>query len=114
ASRSSWRPAGKGCACSPGRRSGRRITTPRSNPSSAPSRSARKLTTTSGSPSSTARRVFVQSLAAADQAAKLNPEYAGAHFERACNLARLNRRKEAVKALEKAVQLDSDYQELLE
>ncbi|MFN7946955.1 MAG: transglutaminase domain-containing protein [Blastocatellia bacterium] len=56
----------------------------------------------------TAQR-YQQALAAADRALKLNAESAGAHFERACALARLNRKKEALAALKKAVELDEDY-----
>ena len=56
----------------------------------------------------TAKR-YQQALAAADEALKLNAESAGAHFERACALARLNRTKAAIAALKKALELDEDY-----
>ncbi len=59
-------------------------------------------------------RRFLLSLAAADQAVKLNAEYAGAYYERGCNLARLKRPKEAIKALQKAVEFNPGYQEMLE
>lgn len=61
----------------------------------------------------TAQR-YPQALAAADQALKLDAESAGAHFERACALARLNRKKEAIAALKKAVELDEEYQSELD
>ncbi|HEX8136167.1 MAG TPA: tetratricopeptide repeat protein [Pyrinomonadaceae bacterium] len=55
-----------------------------------------------------------QALAAADQAVKLDAEYADAHFERACALAQLGRMREAVVALKRALELDPELGESLD
>jgi len=47
-------------------------------------------------------------LKAAEQALQLDDENADAHYNRACALARLRRTKEAMEALQKAVDLDPD------
>lgn len=52
---------------------------------------------------------FMQALAAADAALKLDEENAEAHFERACSLAQLNRRSEAIAALKRAIELDEEW-----
>lgn len=53
-------------------------------------------------------------LGAADQAVKLDGEYAEAHFERACALAQLGRMPEAIVALERALELDPELGESLD
>ncbi len=50
-----------------------------------------------------------QALATADEVLKSDAEVAGAHYERACALARLGRADEAMVALKRSVELDDDY-----
>lgn len=52
---------------------------------------------------------FAQALAAADLAIKQDRESARAYFERACALAQLARKREALVALKKAIELDEEY-----
>jgi transglutaminase-like putative cysteine protease/tetratricopeptide (TPR) repeat protein len=58
-------------------------------------------------------RNWTAALNAADTAIKIDPEDSDGYFNRACALARLGRIKEALKSLEKAVELDPDLPELL-
>lgn len=53
-------------------------------------------------------RRYAESLSAADQAVKLEAESVAAHFERACSLARLGRKNEAMKALNRVFEIDPD------
>jgi tetratricopeptide (TPR) repeat protein len=53
-------------------------------------------------------RNWAAALKSADQAIKLNAEDAEGHFHRACALAQLRRRVEAIAALKKAVELGED------
>jgi tetratricopeptide (TPR) repeat protein len=48
-------------------------------------------------------------LLAADKAIKLDAKDASAHYNRACALARLGRRAEAIAALKRAIEIDEDY-----
>ena len=50
-----------------------------------------------------------QALKAYDRAIQLNPEYAGAHFNRGVALQNLGRLEEAIKSYAKAIQLKPDY-----
>lgn len=59
-------------------------------------------------------RNWTAALEAADTVIKIDPEDSDGHFNRACALARLGRIREALKSLEKAVELDPDLPELLE
>jgi Flp pilus assembly protein TadD len=52
-------------------------------------------------------------LKSAQQAISMDAEYSEAHYQRACALARLGRTKEAMAALEKAVELDPDQSEYI-
>ncbi len=52
---------------------------------------------------------FAQALVAADQAIKKDRENALAHYERACALTQLGRKREALAALKKVVELDKEY-----
>ena len=63
---------------------------------------------------SRAARRFPAALNAADQALKLDKENADAFFERACALAQLGSKKEALAALKKAIELDPDLRDRLE
>ncbi len=54
------------------------------------------------------QRRFTEALNAANQAFRLDDKYAPAHFERACSLAQLGRKKEALAALKKIIELDPD------
>ncbi len=56
-----------------------------------------------------ALRNWTAALNAADKAIKLEPENDTGHYNRACALARLGRIKEALKALEKAVEIDPEW-----
>jgi transglutaminase-like putative cysteine protease len=51
---------------------------------------------------------YAESLGAADQGVKLEEDYVLAHFERACSLARLGRKTEAMAALKKMFEIDPD------
>jgi transglutaminase-like putative cysteine protease/tetratricopeptide (TPR) repeat protein len=53
-------------------------------------------------------RRYAESLNAADRAVKLDAESIAAHFERACSLARLGRKNEAMKALKRMFEIDPD------
>jgi transglutaminase-like putative cysteine protease/tetratricopeptide (TPR) repeat protein len=53
-------------------------------------------------------RRYAESLNAADRAVKLEAESVAAHFERACSLARLGRKNEAMKALKRMFEIDPD------
>jgi Flp pilus assembly protein TadD len=53
-----------------------------------------------------AARRYTQALTAANQALKPDQESADAHFERACVLARLGRKKEAIASLKRAIELN--------
>jgi transglutaminase-like putative cysteine protease/tetratricopeptide (TPR) repeat protein len=53
-------------------------------------------------------RRYAESLNAADRAVKLEAESVTAHFERACSLARLGRKNEAMKALKRMFEIDPD------
>ena len=53
-----------------------------------------------------AERRFPEALGAAGQAIKLDPAAADAYFERACALAQLGRKREALVALKKIIELD--------
>jgi transglutaminase-like putative cysteine protease len=53
-------------------------------------------------------RRYAESLRAADRAVKLEAESIEAHFERACSLARLGRKNEAMKALKRMFEIDPD------
>ncbi len=52
---------------------------------------------------------FAPALVAADQAIKRDQENAGAHYERACALAQLGRKREAITALKKTLELNEGY-----
>ncbi len=54
------------------------------------------------------QRRFTEALNAANQAIRLDANYAAAHFERACSLAQLGRRREALAALKQMMALDPD------
>lgn len=56
---------------------------------------------------------YAQSLAAANQALKLDVNYAAAHYERACSLTQLKRYREAIAALKKSIELNDAYQQML-
>jgi len=58
-------------------------------------------------------RNWTAALNAADTAIKIDAEDSDGHFHRACALARLGRIKEALKSLEKAVELDPDLPETI-
>jgi tetratricopeptide (TPR) repeat protein len=53
-------------------------------------------------------RRYAESLSAADRAVKLEADSVEAHFERACSLARLGRKSEAMKALKRMFEIDPD------
>jgi tetratricopeptide (TPR) repeat protein len=54
-------------------------------------------------------RNYRAALASAERAIKLDAEDGGAHYNRACALARLGRRAEAITALQRAIELDEYY-----
>jgi Tfp pilus assembly protein PilF len=54
-------------------------------------------------------RNYRAALASAERAIKLDAEDGGAHYNRACALARLGRRAEAITALKRAIELDEYY-----
>jgi transglutaminase-like putative cysteine protease/Tfp pilus assembly protein PilF len=58
-------------------------------------------------------RNWSAALKAADAAIKIDAEYSDGHYYRACALARLGRIKEALRSLEKAVELDPDLPETI-
>lgn len=60
-----------------------------------------------------AQRNWTAALNAAGAAIKIDPDYSDGYLSRACALARLGRIKEAVIALEKAVELDPDVREIV-
>jgi tetratricopeptide (TPR) repeat protein len=57
---------------------------------------------------------WAAALTAADTAIKLEPNESEGHFQRACALARLGRTSEALKSLEKAVELDPELPDTLD
>jgi tetratricopeptide (TPR) repeat protein len=57
---------------------------------------------------------WIAALNAADTAVRLSSDDADAHYQRACVLARLGRRSEAIAALKRALELDEDMIESLE
>jgi tetratricopeptide (TPR) repeat protein len=52
------------------------------------------------------QRRFTEALNAANQAIKLDEDAADAHFERACSLAQLGRKREALAALKRMLEID--------
>ena len=52
---------------------------------------------------------YAQALVSADQAVKKDQENARAHYERACSLAQLGRKWEALAALKKVIAMDDEY-----
>ncbi|HKQ74285.1 MAG TPA: transglutaminase domain-containing protein [Blastocatellia bacterium] len=54
------------------------------------------------------QRRFTEALNAANQAIKLDEDSADAHFERACSLAQLGRKREAIAALKNMLELDPE------
>ena len=54
-------------------------------------------------------RNYQAALASADAAMKIEGEEATAHYNRACALARLNRRREALASLLQAIELEDSY-----
>jgi transglutaminase-like putative cysteine protease/tetratricopeptide (TPR) repeat protein len=54
------------------------------------------------------QRRFTEALNAANQAAKLEEDSVDAHFERACSLAQLGRKREALAALKQMLEIDPD------
>src|SRR5215475_3840715 len=54
------------------------------------------------------QRRFTEALNAANQAIKLDEDSADAHFERACSLAQLGRKREALASLKKMLELDPE------
>jgi tetratricopeptide (TPR) repeat protein len=52
---------------------------------------------------------YAQALIAANQAIQQDQENAGAHYERACALAQLGRKRESLAALKKALELEEEY-----
>jgi tetratricopeptide (TPR) repeat protein len=54
------------------------------------------------------QRRFTEALGAANQAVKLDEDSADAHFERACSLAQLGRKREALAALKRMLEIDSE------
>jgi tetratricopeptide (TPR) repeat protein len=54
-------------------------------------------------------RNWPAALSAADTAIRIEADYSDGYFHRACALARLGRIEEALRSLEKAVELDSDW-----
>lgn len=55
-------------------------------------------------------RDFKSALEASEQAIKLEAEYIEAHFEKACALAQLGNKQQAIESLKKAVAPDSDFE----
>jgi len=58
-------------------------------------------------------RNWPAALNAADTAIRIDPEDSDAHFHKACALARLGRLTEALRSLERAVELESDLAEMI-
>ncbi|HEY8462080.1 MAG TPA: tetratricopeptide repeat protein, partial [Blastocatellia bacterium] len=54
------------------------------------------------------QRRFTEALGAADEAVKLDEDSADAHFERACSLAQMGRKREALAALKQMLQIDPE------
>ncbi|MGH9755898.1 MAG: transglutaminase domain-containing protein, partial [Blastocatellia bacterium] len=54
------------------------------------------------------QRRFTEALGAANQAIKLDEDTADAHFERACSLAQLGRKREALAALKRMLEIDPE------
>ena len=54
------------------------------------------------------QRRFTEALGAANQAVKLDEDSADAHFERACSLAQLGRKREALAALKRMLEIDPE------
>jgi transglutaminase-like putative cysteine protease/Flp pilus assembly protein TadD len=54
------------------------------------------------------QRRFTEALGAADEAAKLDEDSADAYFERACSLAQLGRKREALAALKRMLEIDPE------
>jgi transglutaminase-like putative cysteine protease/tetratricopeptide (TPR) repeat protein len=54
------------------------------------------------------QRRFTEALGAANQAIKLDEDSADSHFERACSLAQLGRKREALAALKRMLEIDPD------
>jgi transglutaminase-like putative cysteine protease/tetratricopeptide (TPR) repeat protein len=54
------------------------------------------------------QRRFTEALAAANEAVKLDEDSADAHFERACSLAQLGRKRESLAALKRMLELDPE------
>jgi tetratricopeptide (TPR) repeat protein len=60
-----------------------------------------------------ALRNWKAALVSAETAIRMYPESSEAHFQRACTLSRLGRLKEALKSLEKSIELDPDQVETI-
>jgi len=54
------------------------------------------------------QRRFTEALGAANQAVKLDEDSADSHFERACSLAQLGRKREALAALKRMLEIDPE------
>ncbi|HEY7181478.1 MAG TPA: transglutaminase domain-containing protein, partial [Blastocatellia bacterium] len=54
------------------------------------------------------QRRFTEALSAADEAVKLDEDSSDAHFERACSLAQLGRKREALAALKRMLEIDPE------
>ncbi len=54
------------------------------------------------------QRRFTEALSAANEALKLDDQSVNAHFERACSLAQLNRKREALAALKRMMEIDPE------
>jgi len=54
------------------------------------------------------QRRFTEALSAANEAIKLDDQSVNAHFERACSLAQLNRKREALAALKRMMEIDPE------
>ncbi|MBO0859647.1 MAG: tetratricopeptide repeat protein, partial [Chloracidobacterium sp.] len=54
------------------------------------------------------QRRFTEALNAANEAVKLDEDSADAHFERACSLAQLGRKREAISALKQMLEIDPE------
>lgn len=55
-------------------------------------------------------RNFKSALEASEQAIKLEADYSEAHFEKACALAQLGNKQQAIESLKKAVELDTELE----